>query len=634
MPPFPFRDHWLVGILVATLVLTAGVLFRFSFLWVPWVALAVGVGAGILRARLASTGDVSVSASPVAVPNISQTRWTCAGLVAIALLQAIALLALFHARTDEAIAAPWQVLPTSLFALFGLSVFLLLMLDDGRRARTVEILWMAQAVLAFCVSAIVYRLGFGFDPFIHQAAARALVERGSIELTSILYAGQYAFVAGLARITGAPVGWIDRALVPVLAVALVGWIFPRVVRAWGIERPTVGTRVLFFLPFLPLTFTVPYQLTYLGLIFVIMSLPWLATRAGLLLAVLTLVGMGTIHPLLAIPAGLLIACGWLASRSPRWAGVAGLVLTFGGLLGAFYFYVTRLGGVMAIPTAELWRVAWQALTAFPYRLADAPVAVGAFYRFFHLWPFLFALAGLFGMRALPPMVRPFRWVYVGVAGGLLLTAFTLAASTRFTDILSTEQFEFALRLRYAFPLFFVPMAVAALESTRERLPVSVRPALFAVLTMLATGVWHLSYPQANRYLQMSGPGLSRADIEAVRTIERIAAGRSYVALTPQMVSAAALDQLGFERELQTSRGKRYAYAIPTGGEFYQQYLRLWREPDVTRILAAARSLSGQERVFIVVPRAWDPSSVLSRRLLSRATRAEPVGETMTVYFFE
>ncbi len=634
MPVLPFRDHGLMGALVGSLVLTAGLLLGFSFAWIPWAALVLGVGVGVVRARLIGKTSATMERETVVPLSVHKDPWFWAGIGAIILLHTLAFSFLLRARTDAAIASPWQSLPTTILPVFGLGFFLLLLLGAGARKRLVDILWIVQSALAFGVSTIVYRLGFGFDPFIHQAAARALVERSRIDLTSILYAGQYAFEAGLARMTGLPVAWIDRALVPLLAVVIVGWLAPRVVRAWGIEHPFVGSRVLFLLPFLPLTFTVPYQLTYLGLVFVILLLPWLVVRAGFVCAALFLLLMGLVHPLLAIPAGILVVCGWLGGRVPRLAGLGAFLLTFIGLLAAFYVYVTRLGGTMALPTTAFWQVAWQTLTAFPYRLTDAPWIVEVFYRFFHVWPFLFALVGCIGMRFLPPSLRPFRWIYPGAAFGLLSVAFVLAASTRFVDILSTEQFEFALRLRYAFPLFFLPGVIAGIERFLVRIPHALRPFIFLLCAALATGAWYVSYPQANRYIQMSAPGMSKTDIQTVQAIEAMAAGQSYVALTPQMVSAAALDQLGFGRELQTPQGKRYAYAIPTGGEFYQQYLRLWHEPDIKRILSTTRALSGQQRVFIVIPRAWDPRGVLGARLLPLVSAHERVDGRADVYFFE
>lgn len=631
MKLFPFRDHILIGALVAGLLLTGSVLTNSFFVWAPWVAMAIGIFVGWQRFRARKT--LSIGAEINTRPFF-QDRWLWAGVCGAVGLQILQIVLLLSVRTDSAIASPWQVVPDSIFPLFTLSFLLLVLLGERLSKMAASILWALQAVTAFGVSAIVYRLGFGFDPFIHQAAARSLVQHGHIQLTSILYAGQYALEAGLARITGLPVSWIDRLLVPALAIGLVAWMLPRARALWDDRPSLVSVWAVFLLPFLPLTFTVPYHLTYLALLLVIFLLPFFTQRSGRLSAGCLLVFTGLIHPLLAIPAAALIFFGWIAQRVPKIAGVLAFIGTATAIIGAFYVYVIRLGGAMIWPSMIHWKMAWQVLTGFPYQITQAPLIIQAFYRFFHVWPFLFALSGFVGFRFLPERLRPLRWVYPGVAFGLLAAAFSLAASTQFKDILSSEQFEFALRLRYVFPVFFFPGVIALLERGLARASDRVRPVCFFLIAIFCTAVWYVSYPQANRYVQVSAPGLSATDLHAVQAIERLAGGRSYVALTPQMVSAAALDQLGFERELQTPLGRRYAYAIPTGGELYQQYLRLWREPNAAHILVSVRQLSGETRLFIAIPRAWDPNGVLRARLSPLASRQERIDGTMDVYFFD
>ncbi len=619
-----------MGALLAGLLLSLAVLLDRFFVWVPWVALAVGVAVGAacasLRKRVTPPASVELASAA--------DRWAKVGAFGVFTLQVLQVATLWLSRTDRAIASPWEVLPVSIFPLFWLSLSLLLLLADRLSASLRRALWVVQSGIAFGTSLVVYRLGFGFDPFIHQAAVRALVEHGRIELTSILYVGQYAVEAGLTRVTGVPSAWIDRLLVPLLSVGLVGVLIPRLRRAWDGGRSSVSTWAMFLLPFQPFTFSVPYHLTYLGLLFVVFALPSLVLGSGWPLAGLLLAWMALVHPLLAIPAGVLVLFGWMARRFPRVAGIGAFVCVLGLLIAAFSVYVSRLGGAMVWPSVALWGMAWQALTGFPYRLDAAPWFVEAFYRFFHLWSFLFAAIGCVGLRFVPERLRPLRLVYVGTAFGVLFAAFFLAASTQIKGIISTEQFEFALRLRGAFPIFFFPGVVALLERAEARLSASLRLAACFVVALFCTAVWFVSYPQANRYLRVSSAGVSATDVRVVQQIERFAAGRPYAALTPQMVSAAALTQFGFSRELQTPYGRRYAYAIPTGGELYQQYQRLWYEPDVTKVFETVRALSGVPVIAIAVPTSWDPYGTLGRRLLPHARWHMRIDEAVDAYIIE
>ena len=70
---------------------------------------------------------------------------------------------------------------------------------------------------ALSVSAIVYVVGFGFDPFLHRAAEQALVDTGVVEPVRLLYSGQYTLTAALHHLTAWPIKLIDIWMVPIAA---------------------------------------------------------------------------------------------------------------------------------------------------------------------------------------------------------------------------------------------------------------------------------------------------------------------------------------------------------------------------------------------------------------------------------
>lgn len=624
-----FRDAGLIGGLTTVLFLTGSVLLHVFTLLTILISVIAGLFVGYLRYRPLNQHKDNRSEPPI-ILSVGE-KMGCASLV---MLQALLSWTLFSHQADIGISSPWQILPSYIFPMFGLSLFLLFLIADTLPAWLRRLLWAWQFFLAFSVSAIVYRLGFGFDPFIHQAAARYLVAHGDIQLPSILYIGQYALEAGIARLTPISIAGIDRWLIPFFGVWLGAILLPRALRTWNIEGRITSAWPLLLLPFLPFTFTVPYHIAYVCFLLIICLLPYLQTRQGLLLAVCLTSFTAFVHPLLAIPAIALILSIWIGKRWPSLLGVSAFFLTSIGLVSSFLFYAYTLGGTITSPAILSLQNAFLVIFGFPYEGFRWPWYAWAFYGFMHLWPLCFSIIGWIGYGYLSSSHRSLRSPLLGVAIGMIASGIFLAATTTLTNIISAEQHEFALRLRYAAPLLFLPGVVFFFHSWKQRLDETPRLIAYALLAAFATSIWYTSYPQANTFVQTASPGVSRADIDTVNAIEQLAQGTSYAALTPQMTSAAALKSIGFERELSRDSRQRYPYAIPTGGEFYELYLRLWEEPDAAQIIRGAQSMTHETQIFIAIPKEWDPNRSIYDRLAPFADAHEIVDSVVDLYQYK
>ena len=56
-------------------------------------------------------------------------------------------------------------------------------------------------LLTFSVANIIFPLGFGFDPFIHQATEKHILDFGFILPKKLYYIGQYVLVGFLSKIS-------------------------------------------------------------------------------------------------------------------------------------------------------------------------------------------------------------------------------------------------------------------------------------------------------------------------------------------------------------------------------------------------------------------------------------------------
>src|SRR3990167_3147788 len=133
----------------------------------------------------------------------------------------IALVALNHGTTAS-IRTPWPLMPGWTLPLVGLLWILALATAWRVKSTLLATVQTACAIGGTLVIApMLYRIGYGFDGFLHIAGEKVLLATGTLVPTPPYYMGQYVFVTWLARLMDLDVALIDRWLVPVLAAVLI-----------------------------------------------------------------------------------------------------------------------------------------------------------------------------------------------------------------------------------------------------------------------------------------------------------------------------------------------------------------------------------------------------------------------------
>ncbi len=97
---------------------------------------------------------------------------------------------LLGSGSSAALRSPWESVPLRFLVLLGtatVSVFLLA--QNKRTVRYATILGLFVVATSLFVAAVVYRLGYGFDPFIHEAAMREIVAHGVVFPKTPYYLG-------------------------------------------------------------------------------------------------------------------------------------------------------------------------------------------------------------------------------------------------------------------------------------------------------------------------------------------------------------------------------------------------------------------------------------------------------------
>ncbi len=542
-------------------------------------------------------------------------------LVLAALCDAAALRWLVGARTEEAIRTPWEAVPPIFFLWIGLGTACLAALAYRKRYPHLALGAMALHLFALLApAALVYAVGYGFDPFVHQAAERLVAAEGAVTPKTPYYVGQYALVTVIAKLFRLGVEGVDRFLLPVMTALFLpvsaAWLLRR---GFGVARPLalVGALGVFLLPLASFVSTTPQGVSNLFFLLTVMiGAAWLHAHRPPLGFVLALAAASlAAHPLAGIPAAF--AAALLMTVKLRHDGIPMARLAKGVVFGI-------LVGVaaLAVPLAFSLREGKGSLpieAAFSKPIATLvenvpfegpgietryrPLLDFAEFidRNYDLFWFLLAGAGawLLGRK------KPYRRSALALGGlslALLAGSSILRTGFTFEGVIGYEQGNYAARLYEAGLLAASPLVLAAFAWWWRALGRTDAAVRFLMALVFAAAVAALAYgafPRLDDYRYSRGYSTSGHDVEAVRWIGTHAIG-PYVVLANQSVSAAALREYGF----RTYYGDQFYYAIPTGAPLYRRYLEMVYDGPSRATMEAAMRDIGVGQAFFVVNDYW------------------------------
>ncbi len=626
---FPEEDRplrWcfgLLGSLALVCAAGAGVYDVWKLDTAGWSALLITLPWAVF----AFSPTVRLRPRPATVPGSASIERTAPEDSLSALLLIVAVVAdaaalrwLIGARTGEALRSPWEVVPPIYFLWIVLATFCLAALAWRRRFPHLTIAAAGLHLLAMLSPALlVYGVGYGFDPFVHQAAERLIAAAGAVTPKTPYYIGQYALVTLLARLTRLPIELIDRALLPVMTAAFLpaasAWLLRR---GFGVPRWLAVTASfgILLLPLGAFASTTPQGLGNLFfLLTLLLGAAWLhAHRPSLGYVLLLALAAAAVHPLSGIPAfsaAALFMAAKLRHDGVRAARIAKAAV-FGVLLAAatiavplsFSLHQRGTGSIAAAlhrPVAEL-------IGGIPFPLPNVPTRYRPLLDFAEFANrnrdlLLFGMA--IGGAVLLGRKKPYRRTAL-VCGGLSLALLGAAAILRsgyaFQNVIGYEQADYSARLYEAALLSLAPLVLAAFAWWWKALAGADTGVRVFQAVLLAGAIGALAYgwfPRLDEYGWSRGYSPSTHDLAAVEWINGHATG-PYIVLADQSVSAAALRRYGF----RTYYGDQYYYSIPTGAPLYQRYLAMTRDGAPRSEMEAAMREIGVPTAYFVVNRYW------------------------------
>ncbi|KKS79535.1 MAG: hypothetical protein UV52_C0007G0002 [Parcubacteria group bacterium GW2011_GWD1_42_9] len=609
------RLAWGLIITTSIISLTASILFYFN--------LFNTIATFSLAALLPWLGTAKkLENEPKPTSSNSWTQFLTSSLIALLYL-ALALiifLLLNSSATGEAIRTPWAVVPPVCFILIGLLAGLILFL-----ARTkLSPIWLIPFYLIFLSLLInIYPLGYGFDPFIHQASEKLLATTGTISPKPFYYLGQYTLVNFWAQILNLSIKTIDTWLVPLLAALII----PITTFSFT-QKITAAKPLLLLLPLAPLlftlsdfTYTTPQGLAYLFVLITILAIATRRLGVNIPSRLLWLFGLAAVftHPLAGLPLLGILIIWWLKEygfnlknkKLWRVLAISGTALIV-PLSFAVMSWLAPSAASIKI-SADLWvnlrRLFNNIIYHLPFlpRFIDLPDSI-------YLWgrpvTLIFIILAFIGYWLARKNYKPLEFIgqvaILPFIGFLILSLFFT-----FPNLPPNEQDFYTIRLWDITLLLLWPLVILGLYWLAKKiLPLFKHDTSWILAgSLVLVASFYLTYPRLDIWHRDTAYNTTTYDMAAVRLIEQEAQNSPYVVLANQAVAAAAVNEFGFSKYYQG----HFYYPLPTGtNPLYQVYLNAAERGLPTRDIIAPAADLGISQVFLVLNRYWADYDTLSK----------------------
>lgn len=588
-----------------------------GILVVPLLILLAALTAKKLRGGFQEYASPSPSASEKrAIPLI------CAGTSL--LLSAASISLLFIARTTETTLGPWEVVNPVFFALLACNVLTLLLLArDGRTPLTA---WYAATSVFIgttaSVTAIVYPLGFGFDPILHRAAETILANQGFLDPRTLYYGGHYGLVTTLSTALSIAPATIDRFIVPILAAFSIPVLAYRSFVFLGEKhlQCIAATLLAIGLPIVSLGSGTPWGYAILLTIVVILTsilLQCNKNKATLAFLTFTVLSLLAVHPLAGLPVGFVAASSVLiAHRTLSLLVGVGYIVAAAVSLPIAFFINSLISHQLPLSliNPDLFTVASSLWSQFaPHWEYRFHASLDLAYIFSQNSNFFLLISGSISAALLfsshTDVHRRIATV-LGVGFCAMLAAFIIMRSiVSFPSLPIYEQTIYADRLIGIVFLYLFALSIPAFLRAVQVI-FAFRGILLILIVLLSVSITtsahtYVSYPHNDAYTPYHGYTIAQSDIDTVHWISEHAGGEEYIVLANQVVSSANVREYGFHRyySIVTDSGtyEQFYYPIPAGSPLSVLYQEMLTNPSRSVIERAVR-LVGVSRAYFVVNR--------------------------------
>ncbi|MBT5337784.1 hypothetical protein HOL46_00815 [Candidatus Falkowbacteria bacterium] len=524
---------------------------------------------------------------------------------------------LFKFRTDQAITSPWNIVSKDFFVFFiVLTILLVIILIKNQNILVSKILLIIYTALFSSVALIIYKIGYGYDPFLHLAAMKQIMATSTLIPKTFYYIGEYSVVIFLHNITQLPLEFINKLFLPLsMAILLPTSIYYGLTTGLKLNKNYSLTACLGSL-ILPITYfihTTPQGLTNL-LCLIIIFLSFIKHKSMLkfllFLSIITL----TIHPLFGAP--ILVFVIYLFSQNIINAKVKKATQT-----------VLILGSLFVFPILFILNSWLNNLKVSLLKFNLSQLFDFTLFHSEHKFRFIYDLIYVYGFNI--------KIIFLILAGcGLLLMLFKKefakykvhfgAGIVIFVNFLLTKvflNFEFATnqnqaqfmsRISELSLYFLLPIVIYLFYNLIQfnfdkQGNFAGKLFVLLLLTLITSTSLYFSYPVKDDYKDSQEYNVTKGDVEAVQLIDQKTEG-DYIVLGNQMLAAAAIREFGFAHYYNQD----FYYSIPNGNDnnLYQYYKKLVFEKVDRDFIDQAMSQANVDQAYFVLNDYWSNSEKL------------------------
>lgn len=643
-------SHYIIRLFLGSLIpLTLMMIIGAVF----YYALHLGTASVLATLIIISLLAIIIQQLPSPVTDLTksnQTKWYIQILPILSFITTgvFAFRVLLRTHAVESIRSPWELLPGYFFIFVFLTAVALIILALLRSKITI-FATMAFAALFFSITLFIYPLGYGFDPFIHQATEQYIADHGTISPKPFTYLGQYALIDTIHRITQLPIVTLDRLLLPILLVLFIP------LAGWLAFENSVALALLFLLPLSTFAATTPQGVA--NALVIISLLVALGTRAtgyrGLI--PLWLLGLAAVltHPIAGIPLLVFVFI---------WTGIQSKISS-----------IKKFRSLLIVLTVTIGSVALPLLFAL-YGLINKSRQI----VYSDFWNRIFpTLAGVFHTGVFETRFNPLIdlvyffganlnlviiigvaltlilfwrknefWPLVFVAAALVsfFNAILLLAIIDFSFLPLYEQSGYAERLLDLSMVFLLPIFLwglsRGLRFVLQKNNLITSTGIILLIAGILTSSLYLTYPHQDAYTTEHGWSVGKTDLEAVRFVNQQAGDQPFIVLANQSVSAAALREFGFKyyfpfTAIDGEKSTAFYYPIPTGGPLYAYFLQMSYTGPKRVTISDAMDRAGVQLGYFIMNRYWSNSSeTIERAKLIASAWWEFGNGAVTVFEFK
>jgi hypothetical protein len=539
----------------------------------------------------------------------------------------ISILILLFNRTNLPIISPWQVLPNYFFIFYAITFLALTNLTIKTPPLRQGYSWQEKQInnltilsisifyfLSFSVALIIYKIGYGFDPFIHQSTIDLIAKNGQVLPKPFYYLSQYSLEVILHKVVFINTVYLDKLLVPVLAATtLPAFLYKASQKLFDDHQAALlSILVLLVLPFSFFIVTTPQNFAYLFLLLAIILA--LTTKDYFDLSMIYLFALvATLsQPIAGIPALFLamyitVFHSSLSAIKKRIIYSALFVFSAAAIPFSFYLNSKLNNSTGAGITFKPGNFISEFKNIFYFQMpADENIILNFIYLIWFNIKILLALiagAGI-GIAAKYRKEAKIFFIYLTMAGAIILSwLISLFFSFDFLIIYERDNYSdrmllvsFFLLLPFVFTSFYLFAAKLLKQSLNVKIP-------FLIFLIFLTGTsLYLSYPRKDNFFDSHEYAVSQTDIDAVRWIESNKRSDDYIVLANQQVSVAALREYGFKKYYNNN--SIFYYPIPTGSPNYQLYLDMVYKKPSSETMVKAMDLAGVNEGYFVLNKYW------------------------------